>query len=96
MQDQKDKLLEMRQETEAESAAASLKIKGFIGHDSDRLLKDREAAKVYGGSRSWFWAMVKSGGIPPPIKIGSVTRWSNNILQADIQRRLAEQRGEVE
>ncbi len=56
----------------------------------DQLLKDHEGAALYGSSRSWFWAKVKAGEIPPPIKIDGATRWSRNILQADIRRRLAE------
>jgi len=67
-----------------------LEIDGIAAAGDDRLLKDREAALIYGVSRSRFWAGVKSGELPAPIRIGGVTRWSNKHLQADIRRRLAE------
>ena len=61
----------------------------------DRLLRDREAAAIYGVSRSKFWAGVRTGMFPAAIKIGGATRWSSNACQADIQRRLAEAQGEA-
>jgi len=61
----------------------------------DRLLRDREAAAIYGVSRSKFWAGVRAGLFPSAIKIGGITRWSSNACQADIRRRFAEAQGEA-
>ena len=62
----------------------------FIDDGEDRIVKDREGARMYGRSRSWFWAKVKAGVLPPPIVIDGATGWSHNILQADIRRRIAD------
>lgn len=43
---------------------------------SDRILiKDKDAAAMLDMGRSTFWANVKAGNLPQPVKIGGLTRW---------------------
>lgn len=57
----------------------------------DRLLRDREAAGIFGVSRSKFWAGVKAGVFPAPVRIGGSTRWSRNACQARLRQLLGGQ-----
>lgn len=43
--------------------------------ESIRLVKDSEAARIIGIGRSTWWAWVRDGKAPQPIKINDVTRW---------------------
>lgn len=46
------------------------------------LVKAEQAAKMLNMGRSTFWARVKAGKLPQPVKIGGSTRW----LVADLRR----------
>lgn len=43
--------------------------------ESIRLVKDSEAARIIGIGRSTWWAWVRDGKAPQPVKINDVTRW---------------------
>ncbi|MGO6982804.1 helix-turn-helix transcriptional regulator [Rhizobium leguminosarum] len=48
----------------------------IIANDTDKLLTDKEVAKLLGGvSRATVWGNVKKGIIPKPIKLGGITRF---------------------
>lgn len=46
----------------------------------DDLIRDSEACKIIGCSKSSFWRRVADGTFPRPVKIGGLSRW----LKADI------------
>ncbi len=46
----------------------------------DGLIRDAEAAKIIGCSKSSFWRRVADGTFPQPVKFGGLSRW----LKADI------------
>ena len=48
------------------------------------LIKDVEAAKLLSMGRSTFWREVARGTIPAPVKIGGLTRWRVQDLQASV------------
>ena len=39
------------------------------------LLRDREACELLGCSRATLWRRVKDGSLPPPVKIGGLSRF---------------------
>lgn len=41
----------------------------------DSLLRDREACELLGCSRATLWRRVKDGSLPPPVKIGGLSRF---------------------
>jgi predicted DNA-binding transcriptional regulator AlpA len=43
--------------------------------DERLLIRAEQAAHMLDMGRSTFWAHVKSGDLPQPIKIGGLTRW---------------------
>ncbi|WET74098.1 helix-turn-helix transcriptional regulator [Rhizobium croatiense] len=48
----------------------------IIANDTEKLLTDKEVAKLLGGvSRATVWGNVKKGIIPKPIKLGGITRF---------------------
>lgn len=51
-----------------------------------RLIRDTETAAILGCSRATVWALVKTGRIPAPIKIGSMTRWRLSDIQIVIDQ----------
>ena len=52
----------------------------------DPMLSDIEGAEVIGSSRSSFRRRVADGTIPPPVKIGGLSRWPLSELLAVIKR----------
>lgn len=48
--------------------------------DLDDLIRDTEAARIIGCSKSSFWRRVADGTFPQPVKIGGLSRW----LKTDI------------
>ena len=52
----------------------------------DPLLRDKEAAALLEISIATFWRRVKDGTVPPPIKIGSMSRWPRSEILAVIDR----------
>lgn len=43
---------------------------------NDRLINIRETAALLGCSPSTIWRRAADGSIPPPIRLGGMTRWS--------------------
>lgn len=49
----------------------------------DGLIRDAEAAKIIGCSKSSFWRRVADGTFPQPVKFGGLSRWlKTDILEA--------------
>lgn len=46
------------------------------------LVDAEEAAALFSMGKSTFWREVKNKNVPPPVKIGGLTRWR----MADLQR----------
>ena len=53
---------------------------------TERLIRDAEAAAMLGCSKATYWRLVAKGAIPPPIKIGGMSRWKVSDVQALIER----------
>jgi len=45
------------------------------------LVTAKEAAELLSIGKSTLWREVKVGNLPPPVKIGSVTRWRVSDLR---------------
>ena len=58
--------------------------------DIDPLIRDRVAADVLGCSTATFWRRVADGTIPPPVKIGGMSRWPQSEILAVIEQAKAE------
>ncbi len=52
--------------------------------NSKMLLRDHEAAAMLACSKATFWRRVADGTIPPPVKIGSMSRWPRCEIEAVI------------
>lgn len=66
----------------------------IIANDTEKLLTDKEVAKLLGGvSRATVWGNVKKGIIPKPIKLGGITRFPLSdilgVIEAAKQQRAA-------
>jgi predicted DNA-binding transcriptional regulator AlpA len=62
------------------------------------LLSDQAGSALIGSSRATWWRRVKDGTLPPPIKIGGMTRWWRHEIIAAIELAAAErdrERGDV-
>lgn len=57
---------------------------------ANRLIRDTETAAILGCSRATVWALVKSGKIPAPLKIGSMARWRITDIDAVIAKAAAQ------
>ena len=53
-------------------------------HDPNRLLRLADVLKIIPVSRSCWWAWVKTGKAPSPIRLGGTTCWSYSDLLAFI------------
>ncbi len=51
-----------------------------------RLIRDAEGAALLGCSKATFWRLVAKGAIPPPIKIGGMSRWKVSDVQKLIEQ----------
>lgn len=52
----------------------------------DRLIPDKEVARLLGASRSWPWKLARDGKFPKPIKLSErCTRWRLSDVQAWMQ-----------
>lgn len=54
--------------------------------ESERLIRDAEGAAILGCSKATFWRLVAKGAIPPPIKIGGMSRWKVSDVQKLIEQ----------
>lgn len=69
---------------------------------TDPLLTAREGAKILQVSIPTFWRRVADGTVPPPVKIGALSRWpASEITQViqvakDRRRRPCDVRGACE
>jgi predicted DNA-binding transcriptional regulator AlpA len=57
----------------------------------DDLIRDSEACKIIGCSKSSFWRRVADGTFPRPVKIGGLSRWLKsdivNAIEQESERR---------
>ena len=53
---------------------------------TQRLIRDAEGAALLGCSKATFWRLVAKGAIPPPIKIGGMSRWKASDVHAFIEQ----------
>lgn len=53
--------------------------------ESERLIRDAEGAAMLGCSKATYWRLVAKGALPPPIKIGGMSRWTVSDIQTLIQ-----------
>lgn len=49
---------------------------------TEKLLRDREAAEMLGCSRATFWRRVADGIVSKPVKIGGTSRWPQSEIEA--------------
>ncbi|WP_089235606.1 helix-turn-helix domain-containing protein [Tropicimonas sediminicola] len=56
----------------------------------DPLIRDAEGAVLLGCSKATWWRRVADGTLPPPIKIGGMSRWRRSDVVAVIDRADAE------
>lgn len=54
--------------------------------ETERLIRDGEGAALLGCSKATFWRLIAKGMIPPPIKIGGMSRWKVSDVQALIEQ----------
>lgn len=57
---------------------------------TDPLLRVREGAALLACSEPTFWRRVADGTIPPPLKIGGISRWPQSEIIAVIERAKAQ------
>lgn len=55
-------------------------------HIVDPLLSAREAAEFLQISSASFWRRVADGTVPPPIKLGSLSRWPQSDIAEVIEQ----------
>ena len=53
------------------------------------LIRDKDVAKMIGGSRATVWRRVGDGVLPRPVKFGGMTRWVLSEVEAAIARQIA-------
>ncbi len=53
---------------------------------TDPLIKDKEGAAIIDSSVATWWRRVADGTIPPPIKIGGMSRWRQSDAIAVIEK----------
>jgi predicted DNA-binding transcriptional regulator AlpA len=63
-------------------------------HIVDPLLSAREAAEFLQISNATFWRRVADGTVPPPIKLGSLSRWPQSEI-ADVIEQAKARRDQV-
>lgn len=54
--------------------------------DIDPMLTAQQAAEIVGISHSSFWRRVADGTFPPPVKLGSLSRWPRSEVIAALER----------
>jgi predicted DNA-binding transcriptional regulator AlpA len=56
----------------------------------DPLVCCKEGAAMIGGSVSTWWRRVADGTLPPPIRIGGMSRWRRSEIEAVINKAAAQ------
>ena len=54
-------------------------------HLTDRLLKAEDVQDILQLSRSGFYAAIRAGLLPKPIKIGKAARWKASVISSVIE-----------
>jgi len=67
-------------------AKTSLPVEEQGSPEAERLIRDVEGAAMLRCSKSTYWRLVAKGAIPPPIKIGGMSRWKVSDVQALIEQ----------
>jgi predicted DNA-binding transcriptional regulator AlpA len=52
--------------------------------EQDPLIRDTQGAALLACSKATFWRRVADGTLPPPIKIGGMSRWRLSEIEAAI------------
>ncbi|MCB1328006.1 MAG: helix-turn-helix domain-containing protein [Maritimibacter sp.] len=55
-----------------------------------RLIRDAEGAALLGCSKATWWRRVADGTLPPPLKIGGMSRWKMSDVLRLIEEATAE------
>lgn len=55
----------------------------------DPLIRDAEGASILGCSKATWWRRVADGTLPPPIKIGGMSRWKRSEVLSVIEEAAA-------
>lgn len=55
-------------------------------YNYNRLIRDAEVAALLGCSKATFWRRIADGTLPPPIKIGGMSRWWLSEIIERIER----------
>lgn len=56
----------------------------------ERLIRDAEGAALLGCSKATWWRRVADGTLPPPLKIGGMSRWKMSDVLRLIEDAAAE------
>ncbi|MGM7902142.1 helix-turn-helix transcriptional regulator [Yersinia enterocolitica] len=59
----------------------------------DQLVDMRFITKLMGLTDKWFYKLIKDGLFPKPIKLGRSSRWKKSEVEAWLQQRITESRG---
>ena len=59
----------------------------------DRLVSISEFAGRLGFSSRQIYRLLARGEIPPPVKIGRVSRWPESEISAFIEKKMSERKG---
>ncbi len=56
---------------------------------ADLLIRDKDGAALIAGSVATWWRRVADGTLPPPIRIGGMSRWRLSEVEAVIEKAAA-------
>lgn len=59
----------------------------------DQLVDMRFITKLMGLTDKWFYKLIKDGLFPKPIKLGRSSRWKKSEVEAWLQQRIMDSRG---
>ena len=68
---------------------------GHTGNIGRMLISDQEAAEILGCSRTTIWRRVADGALPQPIKIGGLSRFVLEEVNACVEAAMAARDGEA-
>ena len=55
----------------------------------DRLLRDKDVAEILNCSKATVWRYAANGTLPPPIRIGGMSRWRMSEAAAVIEQAIS-------